>query len=1010
MSSFTKFSLKNPFAILIIAFLLIITGLYSFRSLKVDLLPNIEFPQLSIQIIYPGASPQDVDEQVTKRLEDKLKSLEDLKSMSSTSLESTSLITLTFPFNTDLEKVKQLVNDEVQKLDLPENADIRIDQFSFDALPIYNISIFAKGNTDAEQLLEQSIVPELKKINGVSSVSEGGLTKEMLQITVDKEKAKQAGLTLEQIKTTINDKFLSFPAGSITTENIQIPIRVEEKVETIEQLKRLSITNETLPPAQRESVTLLELAVIEPISKQSEYTRYNDQSSLSLSISKKETANTVEVADDILKTLNQYNDEIDYVIGLDQATNIKKSVSTLIKEGLFGALFASLAVLLFLRNIRATLIAIISIPLSLLITAIFLKELNITLNIMTLGGMAVAVGRVVDDSIVVIENIFRRIRKSSDKTINDELITSSTQEILKAITSSTITTVVVFLPLGLVGGITSQFFLPFALTVVFSLLASLLVAITIVPILSKFSFKHVTKQQKESRLQKQYASLLQVALRNKGVTVGLSIVLLIGSLLLVKPLGFIFLPNEEQRSLIAQIQMPSSTPLEQTNAVSLEAEKVLLKDEAIQEITISIGSRDFTTGLKRQNLANYFITLKDETTIDKEIKTIEKQLEEVASRYFDNAIITVEEAPSGGPPSSNELTVDLFSNDFNALEEKSKEIEQLLKQEKTLKYVRNNLQDKQQQWLVSIDSQKASELDISNFMILGLVNDQTNPVSVGELLIDGKEQPIELTYDKPLTSKEELENILLFSSKGPLPLKEVATVQEIEAVTTIQKLDGKGFAQVSAQINDKNLREVTNAIKEKVNKEIEFPPSMKVSVAGDTEDTEETFAALGLAMLVAIGLVYITMLITFGQARIPLIILSSLIFIPIGAFGGLFIAREPLSVSAMIGLLMLIGIVTTNAIVLVDRIGQNRIKKKMTIEQAIIEAGKTRLRPILMTAFATIAALLPLAFSTSSGTLISKGLAVVVIGGLTTSTLLTLILVPVLYELFFYRQVKQEQQ
>lgn len=347
MSSFTKFSLKNPFAILIIAFLLIITGLYSFRSLKVDLLPNIEFPQLSIQIIYPGASPQDVDEQVTKRLEDKLKSLEDLKSMSSTSLESTSLITLTFPFNTDLEKVKQLVNDEVQKLDLPENADIRIDQFSFDALPIYNISIFAKGNTDAEQLLEQSIVPELKKINGVSSVSEGGLTKEMLQITVDKEKAKQAGLTLEQIKTTINDKFLSFPAGSITTENIQIPIRVEEKVETIEQLKRLSITNETLPPAQRESVTLLELAVIEPISKQSEYTRYNDQSSLSLSISKKETANTVEVADDILKTLNQYNDEIDYVIGLDQATNIKKSVSTLIKEGLFGALFASLAVLLF---------------------------------------------------------------------------------------------------------------------------------------------------------------------------------------------------------------------------------------------------------------------------------------------------------------------------------------------------------------------------------------------------------------------------------------------------------------------------------------------------------------------------------------------------------------------------------------------------------------------------------------------------------------------------------------
>lgn len=1014
MNSITKFSLKNPFAVFILAFLLIVGGLYSFRSLKVDLLPDIEFPQLTIQVIYPGASPQDVDEQVTKKLENELKSIEDLKTMSSSSLESTSIITLTFPFNTDLEKIKQQVNDEIDKLDLPENAETRVDQFSFGAVPIYNISLFAKDNTNIEQLLEESILPELKKINGISSVSVGGANEEFVQITVDKEKAQQAGLTLEQIKQTINNKFLSFPAGAVTAENVQIPVRVEDKVKTIDELKKLSITpmnnaGQGGPNAMAVPVTLEDISVIKANTRQNEYTRYNDQTSLSISVSKKQTANTVEVADQVVNVLNKYKKDMDYVIGFDQATNIKDSVTTLIKEGLFGALFASLSVLLFLRNVRATLIAIISIPLSLLITAIFLKELNITLNIMTLGGMAVAVGRVVDDSIVVIENIFRRIRKSNGEENKDELIVSSTQEILKAITSSTITTVVVFLPLGLVGGITSQFFLPFALTVVFALLTSLVVAITIVPMLSKFSFKKVKAETKEGKVTQLYASLLQASLRHKGMTIGLSIALLIGSLFLVKPLGFVFLPNEKQKSLIAQIEMPSSTPLDQTNAISLEAEKMLLNKKSIDDVTISIGSRDFATGLKRQNLANYFINLKDGSDIDKEIKAIEKDLNDVASRYSKKAIISVQEAPSGGPPSSNKLTIDLFSNDLDALEAKSKEVEALMKQEERLKYVTNNFQEKQQQWLVSIDSEKASNLAISNFMILGLVSDQTKPVSVGNLVLDGKEQNIELAYNRPLVSKEELENILVFSNQGPIPLKEVAKVEEVNAVTSIQKLDGKVYAQVSAQIDDKNLRQVTNDVKANVNKEIDFPDTMNVRVAGDTEDAEETFQSLGLAMIVAIGLVYVTMLITFGQARIPLIILSSLVFVPIGSFGGLFISGEPLSVSAMIGILMLIGIVTTNAIVLVDRIGQNRMKKGMKIEEALVEAGKTRLRPILMTAFATIAALLPLAFTTSSGTLISKGLAIVVIGGLTTSTLLTLILVPVLYELFFFRQVKKEK-
>ncbi|MGD6817549.1 efflux RND transporter permease subunit [Metabacillus sp. 84] len=1054
MNFLTKFSLKNAVAVFIISFLLILGGLYSFTQLKVDLLPNIEFPQVSVEAVYPGASPDDVSEQVTSKLEEEFKAIDGVKKITSSSFESVGIINLEFPFNTDIDEVEDQLNTLISEANLPENAQTNINRFSFGTFPIFNISLFTKEDGDIEKLLQEDVIPELNKISGINSVSVGGLKEEAVRITVDKEAAEKNGLTLTQIKEKINAKYLSFPAGNITNEETEIPIRVQEGLDEVEALKELQVSAgapaapqqgpsgqapgaqggqpagggaesgsqssgsssqsgaspaPNAQQAQQEPVKLKEIAEIETITERPEITRYNLKDSLSMAITKKQDANTVEVADRVIETLEKYEDKLDYSIGFDQAEGIEKSVETLIREGLLGALFASVAVLVFLRNFRATIIAIISIPLSLLVTSIFLNQLDISLNIMTLGGMAVAVGRVVDDSIVVIENVFRRVRKTNADVTN-EIIEDSTKEILKAITSSTITTVVVFLPLGFVGGITGEFFLPFALTIIFALLTSLIVAVTIVPILARFSFKKVPKEEKEGPLQKFYAGVIEWSLNHKITIIGLSLLLLFGSVFLVSGLGFTFIPNEEQKTLVASVELPSSTTIDKTNEVSLELEKMLDKEEPIEEVTAGVGSRDFNTGLKRENKASYFITLKDGTEVTEYIKDLQTKMEDITAELEPEAKLGIQEQSSGGPPSNNNVNIDLYSNDLGALSEAAKKVEDYMNKNENLKYVSNNFAERQKQAEVIIDPEKADEFGVSGFQVLGIVSDQTKPVEVGDLELDGEERTVELSYSDDVTSVDQLKDTVIFSQKGPIKLSDVAEVEEKDAFTSIQRLDGKVYAQVSAQISSDNIAEVSSAVIEGVENDVNLPDGVSLEGGGGSDETVQTFQQLGLAMLVAIGLVYITMLITFGKARIPFVILSSLIFVPIGSLLGLYLAKEPLSVSVMIGLLMLIGIVTTNAIVMVDRIGQNREQKGLVIREALIEAGKTRLRPILMTAFATIAALLPLAFTTSSGTLISKGLAITVIGGLTSSTLLTLIIVPVVYELFFFKQSRKERQ
>ncbi|MGZ4032621.1 MAG: efflux RND transporter permease subunit, partial [Tumebacillaceae bacterium] len=749
MNFLTRVSLKNPVAIFILSFLLIFGGLYAFQSLKVDLLPNIDFPQLTIQSVYPGASPDDVDKQVTSKLEEQLKNLDGVDQMSSQTFESVSMIQLTFPFGTNMDDITQKVNDLIKKAALPDKVEPSVSRLSFGAFPIIDAAVTAKGNNDVQKVLVDSVKPELDKIPGVSSVAIGGTEEQLVNITVDKSQAAKYGLTLSKIQETINSKFLSMPAGSVVNNSVLIPVRVDEKLLTVQDLEnlKLDLTAPSVPSAPAKpapTVLLKDIATIKTETSKPEITRFNNKDSIALTVTKKQDANTVEIADKSKAILDKYSDKIAYGIVFDQSDGIKTSVSSMIREGLMGALFASIAVLLFLRNIRATIIAVLSIPLSLLVSSIFLAQSNITLNTMTLGGMAVAVGRVVDDSIVVIENIFRRMKHNTENLDRSELTVLATKEMLKAITSSTLTTIVVFLPLGFVGGITGAFFMPFALTVVYALLASLLVSLTLTPVLARYSFSKVKHTEKESGLQRFYARVIHFSLRRKWVVLVISLLLLVGSFSQVSRLGFVFLPNEKQKLIQASITLPASTVIEKTNQVSLDVEKYLDGRKAtIDTVFAGIGSRDFTTGLKKANTASYFISLKSGADITAEVKTLQTDIAKIVGKQESNATISVQEMSTGGPPSNNNVNIDLYSNDQDKLLAASKLVQDEMKKNKDLKYITNNMQEKQKQWVIAIDPEKASANGVAAFTVLGLTADQTKPVSVGTLNLDGKDRNIE---------------------------------------------------------------------------------------------------------------------------------------------------------------------------------------------------------------------------------------------------------------------------
>ncbi|MGG4481537.1 efflux RND transporter permease subunit [Paenibacillus illinoisensis] len=1058
MKGIINFSLNNKFAIWILTIIISFAGLYSGLTMKQETIPNINVPFLSVTAIDPGAAPEGIVEDVTKPLEQTLRNVEGIKTLTSTSMENAASITLEFDYGTDLNNATAAVREALNEVQLPDGVQKpTISKFSINSFPVVSLSLSDKDGGDLEQLtrlVESDIQPALEDIDGVAQVQVSGQYVKEVQLKFNQDKMNELGLTEDTVNGVVQGSSVRVPLGLFELDEAQKAVVVDGNIIDLDDLKNLAIPvvpsgagaaadpsaqaggaagQATAPDAAQGStpsaapsaggnasagsasdaanaagiptVKLSEIANIEVIGQAESISRTDGKESIGISIVKSNDANTVDVVNavkDKAEELQSQFKNAQLTVLLDQGKPIQDSVNTMLGKAVFGALFAILIILLFLRNIRSTIISIISIPLSLLMALTALLLMDITLNMMTLGAMTVAIGRVVDDSIVVIENIYRRLTLKGEKLKGRELIREATREMFIPILSSTIVTIAVFLPLALVSGMVGELFMPFALTMVFALLASLLVAITIVPMLAHTLFRKGLKnkqnhEEKPGKMAEGYKRLLNWTLSHKIITVGIAVVLLVGSLFLYPFIGASFLPEQQDKYVTITYSPETGSLREDVEKEALAAEKYLLKQPGLEKMQYSIGGSNplSSMGGGSSNSALFYIEYNEDT---KDFSQVKEQLVEGLRKEV--PVGTWSELDMSGGLGGSSLSISIYGDNVEQLKPVTDEVFKLVEADtENFEKADTTLSDTYGQYTLVADQEKLSSLGLTaGQLAMALSPVQERPV-LTEVDIDNKTYKVYVETDqKTFDSITDIENETVTSPLGiQVPIKDVANVEEGTSPNSIMRIDGKVVAQVSATILASDVQKASQTLQDNIDK-LDLPDGVEVKFGGTTEQINDTFTQLGLAMLAAIAIVYFVLVVTFGGGLAPFAILFSLPFTVIGIMVGLFLAGGTIDVSAMMGGLMLIGIVVTNAIVLIDRVIHME-KDGMSTREALLEAGATRLRPILMTALATIGALLPLVTGLEeSAGIISKGLGITVIGGLISSTLLTLVIVPIVYE------------
>ncbi|MGQ8923304.1 surfactin resistance protein SrfP [Bacillus halotolerans] len=1034
MNHVINFVLKNKFAVWLMTIIVTAAGLYAGMNMKQESIPDVNMPYLTISTTYPGATPSQVADEVTKPVEQAVQNLDGVSVVTSTSYENASSVMIEYDYEKDMDKAKTEAAEALENVSLPDDAkDPDISRYSLNSFPILTLSV----SSDSDNLqkltkqVEDSLVSKLEGIEGVASVQVSGQQVEEVEFSFKEDKLKEYGLDEDTVKQVIQGSDVTTPLGLYTFGNKEKSVVVSGDIETIKDLKNMRIPTASAssagssaaaaqsaqaaqsPQAAAQAqqsvstdvptVKLSDIATIKDVKKAESISRTNGKDSIGINIIKANDANTVEVADNVKDELKQFKEDhkgFNYSATLDMAEPITQSVETMLSKAIFGAIFAIVIILLFLRDIKSTLISIISIPLSLLIALFVLQQLDITLNIMTLGAMTVAIGRVVDDSIVVIENIYRRMRLKDEPLRGKALVREATKEMFKPIMSSTIVTIAVFLPLALVGGQIGELFIPFALTIVFALAASLLISITLVPMLAHSLFKKSltgapvkAKEHKPGRLANIYKKVLNWALSHKWITSIIAVLMLLGSLFLVPLIGASYLPSEEEKTMqITYSPEPGETKKEAEDEAG-KAEKILLDRKHVDTVQYSLGSGSPLAGGDSNGALFYIKYDSDTPNFDKEKDNVLKEIK----KQSDRGEWKSQDFSSSG--NNNELTYYVYGDSENDIKDTVKDIEKVMKDEKDLKNVNSGLSSTYDEYTFVADQEKLSKLGLTASQISKALMSETAQDPLTTVKKDGKELDVNIKTEKDeYKSVKDLENKKITSATGKeVKIGDVAKVKEGTTSDTVSKRDGKVYADVTGEVTSDNVTAVSVDVQKKIDK-LDMPDNVTIDTGGVSADIADSFTKLGLAMLAAIAIVYLVLVITFGGALAPFAILFSLPFTIIGALVGLYVSGETISLNAMIGMLMLIGIVVTNAIVLIDRV-IHKEAEGLSTREALLEAGSTRLRPILMTAIATIGALIPLALGFEGGSqVISKGLGVTVIGGLISSTLLTLLIVPIVYE------------
>jgi multidrug efflux pump subunit AcrB len=1020
-----NFVIKNKLAVWLLTIIITVSGIYSGTRMNMETIPNISIPYLMVMDVYPGATPEKVMEEVSMPLEKAIENLEDVKFVYSNSYSNLSSIQVEYEYGIDMDEAKRALESALDAVKLPEGAqEPTITAISMNMMPVVALSVSSTKEdiVDITSTVDEIILPKIEKIDGVASATITGQHIDEVQLTYNEEKMAELGLKEDSVKQMIQASNLAVSLGLYEFEEGEQAVAVDGKFMTENELKEMLIP--VTPSATNPSpfVKLSDIATIETVGRVQSVSRTNSKDAITIQIVKGQEANTVTVVNavkDLIEEEKEKHEGLVIDVTLDQGEPIEESVSTMIEKALFGGLIAVLIILLFLRDFKSTIISIISIPVSIFMALLILNWMEITLNIMTLGAITVAIGRVIDDSIVVVENIYRRLHLKEEKLNGRALIREATIEMFKPILSSTLVTVAVFAPLIFVGGMVGELFAPFALTMTFALGASLIIAITVVPALSHFLFKKklysekTESSHKESgKLSNWYKGILGWTLNHKIITSILSIALLIGSLALTPLIGFSFMGSEEDKVMYLTYT-PGAGELEEDTLANIQVvEEEMLKRDDIDIVQISVmEDGDPMAAMMGGGAAGGLMYL----IFDPEMKNFPEAREEIEDYVFNLGQTGEWKSQNFGGASMapNEVSYNFYSEDLDKLHETVKMVEEVMKENKGLEDVSSSAEEAFVEHTFKVEQDELLQYGLTTGQIVMMLSPHKTQDVLTTIEKDGDTLEVIVQQEQaaqPKSVEDILATQVLTALGTTIPLSEIVAVEKGSTLNTLARSKGEYYATVSGTIIGKDISKATSEVEKSIDK-LDLPKGVTLGVAGVQADMTETFTQLGLAMIAAIAIVYFILVVTFGEGLAPFAILFSLPFAVIGSFVGLLIAGETISVSVMMGLLMLIGIVVTNAIVLVDRIIHME-RDGMTMREAILEAGATRLRPILMTAIATIGALIPLAIGSGGGGLISKGLGITVIGGLASSTLLTLIVVPIVYEVLskLFKKNRKEVQ
>ena len=1024
-------SVKRPVTTILIFVAVVIIGLFSLQKLPIDLYPDIETNTIMVMTSYQGASAEDIEQNVTRPLENTLNSVEHLKHITSNSKENISIVTLEFEYGYDIDVLTNDVRDKLNMVSsfLPDDANTPIlFKFSSDMIPIVLLSAQANESVPGlYKILDENVANPLARVDGVGSVSIAGAPKREVHIYIDPLKLEAYHLSIETIASLVGAENRNIPGGTFDIGSETYALRVEGEFKDPKELNDIVVG-----ASNGAAVHLSDVARIDDsLEERAQETFTNGVRGAMIIVQKQSGANSVDISNKIQKNLPHIQKnlpadiKLDYIV--DTSDNIRNTISSLVETVLYALLFVVIVVFFFLGRWRATIIIVLTIPISLIASFIYLYATGNSLNIVSLSALSISIGMVVDDAIVVLENVTTHIERGADPK---QAAVHGTNEVAISVIASTLTLIAVFFPLTLITGMTGVFFNQLGWMVTIMMIISTTAALSLTPMLcsrmlrlqrtqSKFFTKFYGPVEKFlDKLDDGFAWLLTHCVRHRWITSLVVLGVFVASMFLMKFVGSEFFPTMDNSRLGVNLELPIGTRVEVAKDVCERLYKewtTKYPEIKVFNYTVGQASSDNTWGSMQNNgshIMSMNIRLVNPSERDRSITEIAGLMREDLKYYpeLKKALVNVGGQRGGGMSGQSALNYEVYGYDFEVTDSIAQKLKHILSNVKGAADINISRSDYQPEYQVDFDREKLALYGLNLSTAATYIRNRINGSTASYFREDGDEYDIKVMYDpEHRQSLEDIENITLYNAMGNgIKLKEVGKVVERFTPPTIERKDRERIITVSTVVQDRPMSEVIADAQPEIDK-LDLPGGVTIELSGSYEQQQDSFGDMGILAILIIILVYIVMAAQFESFTYPGIIMSSIMFAFSGIVLILLLTGTNLNIMSMIGAIMLIGIVVKNGIVLIDYITLNR-ERGMSVRRAVIDGGKSRLRPVLMTSLTTILGMVPMAIGHGEGAEMWRPMGIAVIGGLTFSTILTLLFVPTMYTIFAYNGMKRTRK